>query len=202
MNKTARLKKLSRHLLATTCLSAAAVGAAYGTTITESPEPGEFGHTLGASTVLSTIAPLTIPGTNTVNGETNGDNLDAYFTFDLGSGEANTSFSYSFSITSSSNQGGHFEILNDSGTNIGSTTEFAFGSNLGAGLVTSGTGTVPGNGDIVAAVLQGNEAGSISFTVTVTDTTPVAPEPGTFAELGLGLAGAVALRRRFKTHKA
>jgi len=141
-----------------------------------------------------------------VNGETTGNSPHAYFTFDLGAGEAGTTFSYSLGITNTGNQAGNSEIMNDSGTNIGSTTEFAFGSSIGpSSSVTSGTGIVPTDGNIVAAILQGNEGGTISYTVTVTDNSagdPATPEPGTFAELGLGLAGAVALRRRFMTRKA
>jgi hypothetical protein len=205
MNKTASLKRLSRHLLATTCLTVVAAGAAFGTTITESPEPGEFGHTAATSTVLSTISPLTIPGSNTVNGETNGSSLDAFFTFDLGVGEAGTSFSYSLSTTNTAS--GIFEIIDDpslGGGEIGSTTPYGINTpNSSLTLLTSGTGTVPTNGDIVAAILQSGEGGSIFYTVTVTDTSPVAPEPATSTEIGLGLAGtAVALRRRLKARKA
>jgi hypothetical protein len=203
MNKTARLKKLSRQLLATTCLTAAMAGAAYGTTITESPEPGGFGTELSTATVLPG---LTIPGSNTVNGEVScGDPCvrDAYFEFQFGTGLAGDVFSYALSANGTTGaKGGQFLVMDDLGNNIGNNTPFNFTAPAGSlTSITSGDAAVPTDGDVIFAVLQGSEGGGIQFSVNVT--APVAPEPGTSTEIGLGLAGAaVALRRRFKTRKA
>lgn len=203
MNKTARLKRLSRHLLATTCLTAAAAGAAYATTITESPEPGEFGTTFAGATVIEGLA-LGANVSNTVIGETDQDTSyrEAYFIFP--NGVAGTSFTYSVSVED--NITGTFQLTDSLTTNLGTTTPFSIPNenNLSSFTqVTSGTGTVPGNGEIVAAVLEGSgsEVSRLYFEVTLVETT--APEPGTSTEIGLGLAGAaVALRRRLKTRKA
>lgn len=202
MNKTARLKRLSRHLLATTCLTAAAAGAANATTITESPEPGGFSTSFASATVIEGLA-LGPNVSNTVIGETvNVTDKDAYFIFP--NGVAGTSFTYSVSVED--NVTGTFQLTDSLTTNLGNTTPFSIPNenNLTSFTeVTSGTGTVPGNGEIVAAVLQGtgSEVSRIYFEVTVVETT--APEPGTSTEIGLGLAGAaVALRRRLRTRKA
>lgn len=203
MNKTARLKKLSRHLLATTCLTFAAVGAARGATIVETPEPGGFGDSLSTATVIQGFTQG--PGwTNIILGETAESisvDQSAYFILDMLPG---SSFIYSFSVENSGT--GSFQLTDTLGTNIGSTTPISFPveglSNYVT--VTSGTGTAPAaNGELVAAVLEdaGNESNRIYFNVTVTG--DFVPEPGTATEIGLGLAGAaVVLRRRFNTRKA
>lgn len=210
MNKTARLKRLSRRLLATTCLTVAAASAAHAVTITEST--GFFSKTFTTSpppSELSNFATLTIPGSNTVNGGTDGSALDQYFTFDLGSGQAGQTFSYTLEAFGvDETKTGNFLVTDDGAStdNIGSTTPLTgfsapFSSSSTYTTITTGTGLVPTDGNIVIAVQQDGEAGGISFSVTVSE--PVAPEPGTFAEIGLGLAGAaVAMKRRFKTRKA
>ena len=49
MQKSARLKKIARHLLATTCLTAAAAGSAGATTITEGTD---FSNTFAGANAL------------------------------------------------------------------------------------------------------------------------------------------------------
>lgn len=195
MNQTAKLKRLSRRLLATTCLTLAGVGAAHAVTINESSAPGsDFGNTLATATNLSAIAPLAVPGTNTANGAlaTSGDT--DFFTF---TAEPGTAFTYS--ITDTSNGQGRATVLNSSNGNIGSTaplTTFAF-----TGSPISGSGIVPTDGKIIVDIITGCECG---FSYSASVSAPSAPEPGTLADLGLGLglAGAIALGRRRRAIKA
>jgi hypothetical protein len=195
MNKTARLKRLSRHLLATTCLTLAGVGAAHATTINETSAPGtDFGSTFGTATNLSSIAALAVPGTNNALGALSGGGDLDYFTF---TGEPGTAFSYN--ITDTSNGQGRATILNSLAANIGSTaslTTFAFN-----GSPLTGTGLVPTDGKIIVDIVTGCECG---FSYNATVSAPNAPEPGTLADvgLGLGLAGAIALGRRRRAIKA
>ena len=74
IQKSARLKKIARHLLATTCLTAAAAGSAGATTITEGTD---FSNTFAGANAL----PI---GTDVVNGSIWGaivSDPDDYFRF-------------------------------------------------------------------------------------------------------------------------
>lgn len=195
MNKTATLKRLSRHLLATTCLTFTGVGAAHATTINESSAPGsDFGNTLPTATSLPGIAPLAVPGTNNALGAlANGGDAD-FFTF---TGEPGTAFTYN--IADTTNGQGRATVVNSGGSNIGSTaplTTFAF-----TGSPVSGSGIVPTDGKIIVDIITGCECG---FSYNATVSAPNAPEPGTLVDLGLGLglAGAIALGRRRRAIKA
>jgi hypothetical protein len=202
MNKKARRYTLSRHLLGAVCLTLAVIGTAPAATIVESPEPGGFGNSISTATVLQG---LTLgPGwTNIIEGETTlTDNQDqtAFFLFDLLPG---SSFTYSLSVENSAT--GTFQLTDTLSNNLGTTTPFSIAvEGLSSFVtVTSGTGTAPSNGDVVAAILQdaGTSPNKIFFNVTVTG--DFVPEPGTSTEIGLGLAGVAAvLMRRLKTRRA
>ena len=58
-----------------------------------------------------------------------------------------------------------------------------------------GAGVVPGDGILVMQVLQGEGLPTYDLTITANAATTI-PEPGTLAAMGLGLAGAFALRRK------
>ena len=186
MNKTARLKRLSKHLLATTCLTLAGVGAAHATTINETSAPGsDFGNTFALATNLSSIAALTPATGDTVNGTLPFNDHD-YFTF---TGEpAGKLFSIT-EIASRASQG-TMEVLNSAQGVVVNTV----------GLTTTQTAyeaVVPNDG-ILTVVVNYGACSECTIGYSIGLTAPVAPEPGTLAEvgLGLGLAGAVALRRR------
>jgi hypothetical protein len=192
MNRTARLKRLSRHLLATTCLTLAGVGAANATTINETSAPGgNFGTSFATSTDLSSIATLTPATGDTVDGSVHvGDPAD-YFTF---TGESAGSL---FMLTESAGRAaGSLEVLNSSQgvvlTTFGLTTSQEAYSAL-----------VPNDG-ILTVVVNYGVCGECTIDYSVGVQSPVAPEPSTFAEIGagLGLAGAVALRRRRQIRNA
>lgn len=194
MNKTARLKRLSRHLLATTCLTLAGVGVTHATTINESSAPGgDFSNTfttLNPPTPLSSIATLTPATGDTVVGTLPFNDID-WFSF---SGESAGAL-FSFSEIATLNFGTAI-VENSSGTVLVNTV----------GLTTTQhvyDAVVPNDG-ILEVGLSFSNSNESTITYAVNVTFPVAPEPGTFAEIGigLGLAGAVALRRRRQTQKA
>ena len=189
MNKTARLKRLSKQLLATTCLSLAGVGAAHATTINETSAPGaSFGHTFATSTNLSSIAALTPATGDTVLGTLPCCTPSDFFTF---TGESAGNL---FTVTEvASRNAGTMEVLNSSDVAIVNTV----------GLTTTQgvfQAVVPNDG-ILTVVVNYAACGECTIGYAVGVQSPTAPEPSTFAEigLGLGLAGAVALRRRRQT---
>ncbi len=156
---------------------------------------------------MATVLPgLTIPGSNTVNGEVSCGNpcvLDAYFEFQFGAGQAGDIFSYDLSANGTIGaKGGQFLVMDDLGNNIGNNTPYDFSAPSGSlTFITSGDAAVPTDGNVIFAVLQGSEGGGIQFSVNVTE--PAAPEPGTSTEIGLGLvATAALLQRRLRTRKA
>jgi hypothetical protein len=192
MNKTARLKRLSRHLLATTCLTLGGVGAAHATTINETSAPGgSFGHTFAAATNLSSIAALT-PGTgDTVSGTLPCCTPSDYFTF---TGEAAGQL---FTVTETGSRNGSptqvagsMEVLNSSDVAIVNTMSLTNAQQAFQAVV-------PNDG-ILTVVVNYQSCGECTIDYTIGVQSPTAPEPSTFAEvgLGLGLAGAVALQRR------
>lgn len=202
MNKTARLKRLSRHLLATTCLTLASVAAAHATTINESSVAGgDFSNTFAGANDLGALGtslgtPLTIPGSNTAVGTISSGSDADFFAF---TGEpAGAGFTYN--IVDTSNGQGRASVLNSSATNIGSTPTLSIFS-FNNSVPVSGGGIVPADGKVLIEILTGCECG---FSYTATVTAPVAPEPGTLADVGVGLAlaGAVALDRRRRMRKA
>src|ERR1700755_2747797 len=99
MGKNSRLKKLARHLLATTCLTAGAAAMADATTVTETISGvGDYGNSFGAVTLLPN-------GTRTVNGVVGGiltgtDALDFNDYIEIGGLLGGSSFSFSASMSS------------------------------------------------------------------------------------------------------
>jgi PEP-CTERM motif len=190
MNTTAKLKRLSRHLLATTCLTLAGVGAAYATTFTESSQApgapsGDFGNTFATATNLAGIAALTPATGDTVSGSLPFNDHD-YFTF---TGEPAGQL---FTLTEVANHAaGTMEVLGSDASNVIVST---------FGLTTSAIATqaiVPSDG-ILNVVVNYGPCSECTISYGVGIQAPTAPEPSTFGEIGvgLGLAGAVALRRR------
>ncbi len=182
MQKSARLKKIARHLLATTCLTAAAAGVAGATTFTESTD---FSNTFAGANAL----PI---GTDVVNGSLFGslapDN-DDYFQF---SGLlAGSSFSLSAS-TPDTGWFGNFFVFSSSQSQIGSAQPLQNATPANVG------GIVPLDGILVVDVGLVEGFGAAAYTVSLTAPLAQTPEPSTLAGVGLGLAGALALRRRQK----
>jgi hypothetical protein len=181
MQKTARLKKLARHLLATTCLTVAAAGMANATTFNESTD---FGNIFSTASVLPV-------GTDVVNGDIIGGaeaDFEDFFEFTgLLGGSA-------FSLTAIANTnvnawGPIVRLFSSSAGVLGDPNSFSLGSPVVLG------GFVPGDGILIVDI-GGNE-GTGSYTVTL-DAGQPAPEPATMVSAGLGLAGALALRRKQK----
>ncbi len=185
MQKSARLKKIARHLLATTCLTVAAVGVAGASTFTEG---SDFSNTFAGANAL----PI---GTDVVNGSLFGslapDN-DDYFRF---SGLlAGSSFSLNAS-TPDSGWLGNLLVFSSSQSQIGTTQA------LHNSAPANASGIVPLDGILVVDVAFSEGTGPDAYTVSLTaplDQTAQTPEPSTLAGVGLGLAGALALRRRQK----
>ena len=178
MNQGSRLKKLARHLLATTCLTAAA-GAAHAATVSEPPD---FGNSFAVATSLP------VGTTNVVGTMPFGDPAD-YFKFNgLLPGSA-----FSFDLHLNSSTGGPTLNGQDSSQNSlfspitlsGSNTDFF------------GNGTVPADGMLIISLRQSVESNA-DYTGSLSAQLAGAPEPGTLATAGIALAGALALRRRLK----
>jgi hypothetical protein len=184
MGKHTRLKKLARHLLATTCLTAGAAAIADAQVVTEgtAPAPADFGNTFGAAYLL----PL---GTTQVNGSTH-DNVDPADFITFQGLQGGTGFS--FTATSTSPIGSDLNIFNSSDVKL--SGPFFFSSSEG----TSGNGTVPTDGLLTFDVFSSSEAvQSYSINLTATQAAGT-PEPGTLGAMGLGLAAGAALMMRRK----
>jgi PEP-CTERM motif len=176
MKRTLNLKKLTRHLLATSCLTV-------------------FAGIAGASTtyIESTDFPNSPPGTTLPVGTTEvqgtlstGSDLSDWFLFTglLPGG----SFTISGVVSIGTLPSNSVQVWNAAHT----VEQFSFSMPPG-----SGGGTVPGDGQLLVAV----SASSVEFNggYTIDLSAPLAtPEPGTLATLGAGLIGAVAIRRRKK----
>ena len=155
-------RRWKRALLAGTCLGGATLAQAQ--VFNESSDfPGTVNGAL--------LSPLPI-GTTTVNGTvTLGTDPQDFFAFTgLVSG-------FAFSITLTLSGQATFDVLDSSGTHVGSPA----GPVLGAPVTF--TGTVPGDGVLVASV--GYNEGN-PYTVTLTSNVP---EPETTAMVVLGVAG-------------
>jgi hypothetical protein len=171
MNRTLGLTKLSRTLLATTCLTIFAGVAGATNSFPESSAPG--GDFPGS---FATAYSLPV-GTNEITGSlfNTGDQDWVIFSGLLGGA------SYSFA-----------------GTAVGLSVNVRDSSNLSLqsfGITgSSETGVIPGDGELIAEVFNSTDnAGAYTLDLTA----PLAaPDLGTVWSLGTGLAGALALRRR------
>lgn len=164
------LKKLARQLLTTTCLTAAAAGAANAGTVNESTFT-DFSNSFGGANEL----PLY---TDRIIGQMNpsGD-LDFFKLTSLVAGSG-------YTITGSYTSAQSVAVLNSGG---GSLNGLSINP---ASLI----GTVPADGTLVIQVLNQEAVASYDFTVNA----QTVPEPSTGVAAALGLAGAWALRRRLK----
>src|SRR5580698_2346062 len=176
MKRTTQLKRLARHLLATTCLTA---GTAMATTVSEPPN---FGTTFATATALPV-------GTTVVEGGVSMNNdLNDYFKFEglvPGTG---------FDFTATTNSGLTLNLLNSADAALPSSSDpYTFTTSLPASVGV----TAPSDGIIVFDVVSPGGEGLRAYTVTVTTATFV-PEPGTLGAMGLGLAAGAALTRRRK----
>jgi hypothetical protein len=178
------LDKLSRALLASSCLTGLA-GIANANTIIQGvpPAPAEFptnfpGYLLplGTTQVIGTLPGCT--GCDTEGGQ------DGWFEFQ---GLVPSS---PFAVSSCCENDASYDIFNSSGSFLG-YSDFENGAIL--------NGTVPTDGKLV--FLVEDECGDCTnvapnpYEVTLTDTAS-APEPSTVAMAGLALAGALAWRRK------
>ena len=169
------LKKFARRLLTTTCLTAAAVGAAHAGTINESIV-GDFSNTFAGAGLTNSLLPN---GTNVVNGGLNPSGDLDFFTFQ------GLSAGTSFTLAGTYENGQFVTLYNSAQTAL--TVQASNPPTL--------TGIVPGDGMLVVGVTNQEQVTGYSFTLTAT---PAAtPEPSTIVGGGLGLA-ALALRRKRK----
>jgi hypothetical protein len=178
MTRTTQLKRLARHLLATTCLTA---GTAMATTVTEPPS---FGTTFATATALPAGTTMVEGGVTMTGGD-----LNDYFEFEgLVPG---TGFDFTASTTSS---GLSLNLLNSADAALPSSTDpYTFTTSLPASVDV----TAPSDGIIVFDVVSPGGEGLRSYTIAVNTATFV-PEPGTLGAMGLGLAAGAALTRRRK----
>jgi len=163
-------KKFARKLLATTCLTAAgAVGASAATV----SEPPDFGNSFASATSLAA-------GTDRVQGEVQFNNFD-YFRFSgLLGGSA-------YSISGTYSGAGDYAVKDSAGVDLNSSS---YNPSMFMGLV-------PGDGILVIQATNNSEESSGTYDLTLTaSSTSTVPEPSTLAAVGLGLAGAVAMRRK------
>ena len=170
-----RVKKFVRHLLTATCLTAASVGAAHASTVTESTD---FSDTFAGAFALPALTDVVIgevfaPGSN---------DLDDYFQF---SGlTPSVGFNVNFFTPNAGNVVGG-EVLDSSANSFGSVG-FDPENDIG--------GTVPSDGLLVVRTFA-QEGGP--YTVTLTTESAV-PEPSTapLAGVGMLLAGGLDWWRR------
>jgi hypothetical protein len=193
-NDTAARKsigKFARTLLATTCLTAASGGAALAGTISytegSAPAPGTFSTNFSGALTTSLPA-ATIPGITNVSGSVNGEDSLAFFELTgLGTG------TFTLTATEFSEFGeAAVTVLTDGDAVLEGPTDFDEGE-----MASFGSMSIPSDGNLVIEVEQLMESPS-NFTVSVdtTASTATVPEPSTIATVGLGLAGALTLRRR------
>lgn len=180
MNASSALKKLARRLLATTCLTAATIGAAGAATVTESTD---FGNTFGTASVLPA-------GTDQVLGAAGGtsgsENVDFFKFTGLLPGSA---YTFSGSYIAAGNDPLNVGVLNSAQS---------FLNSLQNRPATFG-GIVPSDGMLVVQVspVCGDSCTvNYDLTLTATSATTGIPEPGTAATAALGLAAAAAFGAR------
>ena len=168
--KTAAFKKMARKLLTTTCLTAAATGAAQATTFTETTD---FGNTF----LTNTLLPV---GTDRVIGNLDLEGIDFFKITGLVAGS-------NYTLTGVY-VGSQYLTVFDSAQGI---------LNAQAVRPASVSGIVPGDGMLV--IRSANEEGGQSYDLTLTATTNTAtPEPATFGGVGLALASVLAMRAKSK----
>jgi hypothetical protein len=189
--------KFARTLLATTCLSAASGGAALAGTISYGPgAPANYSATF-AGALTTPLSAATIPGTTNVSGQvTSEDNVDFFELTGLGTGTFTLTATALGEVGEAAVTLSEFvetvTVFTDGDTTLEGPTAFDFGD-----MASFASMSIPTDGNLVVEVEQNFES-SANYTVTVNTTAPTAtvPEPSTIATVGLGLAGALTLRRR------
>lgn len=190
-----KLKRLTQRLLATTCLTVGAVGAASASSIDESAVAGgSFGASFSQATLLST-------GTTTITGSLCDDcgNIQDWFEvpgFIPGS---------TVGITGTAKFG---PGVGDGVAAVDITAEDSLGDLLGDGSASTGpvttasfTALVGADGDLIfeVALDQQNDIFSTDYEVDLNvENVPTAPEPGTLGAAALALAAGAVLDRKLK----
>lgn len=169
--------KLTRSLLAGTCLTVACGTTAVAGTITENSGPtGEFGKGLGSATVLPV-------GTTSVEGFLNRSLSDAVDFFEFQGLASGTSF-----FLEGFGEGVMFTDV------VNSSSEFIAEGPISSGL----TGTIPGDGNLIVEMQLGGENSSGFYGVRLEAQLNAVPEPSALIPTALGAAGLLAWRRRRK----
>jgi len=167
MKSSDSLKKIARRLLATTCLTAAAVGVSQAASVTETTF-GDFGNTFALQTLLPA-------GTTEVIGAINPSSDFDFFTI------SNLVAGGNYSITGVYTGNASYSVLSSANVVLSP------GTSNPAVL----SGVVPGDGILVIAVGQQEQVATYDLTLDVAST----PEPATVAGVGLALAAGLAARR-------
>ena len=178
---TLKRSKLTRSLLASTCLTVACGVGTRANTILEGSVPGsDFPNTspgfnvMTASQVIGTIA----------------TEIDEDW-FEFTGFSAGTPFTIAGRNTSNANGVIHFSIFNSSSTQIGTTANLENNPSL-TRANDMRSGVVPSDGDLIVRVFPSSVAEGIGYSINLN---PV-PEPSTLFGAGLGMAAALAWRRR------
>ena len=166
----AAFKKMARKLLTTTCLTAAATGAAQATTFNETTD---FGNTFLTNTALPVGTDRVVGGLPAFDGAD-------FFKFSGLVGGSN----YTLSAIYTGFQ--DVTVLNSAQGVLNAAT------NNPASL----TGVVPNDGMLIVGVIDTD--GGQTYDISLNGVSTATPEPSTFAGAGLALAGALALRSKMK----
>jgi hypothetical protein len=183
-SQNSRWEKFAHALMATTCLTVASSGAASATTMLivegSSPAPSDF-----PNSAPGYLLPV---GTNLVQGQlhsASGDNDDFFEFQGLSAGLLFTTLG-TYNPLGQERQVS-FQVFDSSGTSLGIATMEGEG-----GLV---SGTIPNDGNLVVDVRFSSQ-GSPAYQIALTAEVAQAPEPAPFLGTALGLAGALAWRRK------
>ena len=176
--------RFARTLLATTCLTVASGVAALAGTITYTEgvnpvSPTDFPNTSPGTSLVAAAN----PGTTIVNGGVPGfSDIDWFELTGLGSG--------TFTLGATMSTGGAAIHVFDDTLNPLENASFTSVSGASFGAL-----AIPGDGNLLVELAGANE-GTNPYAVTVVTTGASVPEPATVACVGLGLAGALVLRRK------
>jgi hypothetical protein len=172
--RTHTLKRFARQLLATTCLTVA-IGAVAEASTTNETSVVDFSNTFLGRNIL----PI---GTTEVIGQINPSSDIDYFQIGglLGGGAYNFTGVY----TDFSSYG----VLNSSGGIL----------NFLSSNPSSMAGVIPSDGILVVQVQQAEQLAGYDLTLTAPTIPTNVPEPSSLSSVGIGLIGALALRRKLK----
>jgi hypothetical protein len=184
IQSSGRWEKFAHALLATTCLSIATGGASASTILIAegtSPGPADFPN--------SSPGYLLPYGTNEVQGSLTGT-TDTKDFFEFQYLDPDTAFSLHGIYTPLHQEKGvTFQVFTSGGAQFGNSSLEGQGRPI--------NGTIPGNGDIIVEV-QFAQSGNPHYQFTLAAELGPTPEPAPIlgTTLGLGLAGALAWRRK------